>query len=109
MLEKEIQNTICDYLALKMNQGKLMFWRQNTAPTVQKTGDVWQFRRMAKHTLKGVSDIIVVKEGKPIFLEVKREKTKQSPEQLEFQRLVQNNGGYYYVVRSVEDVISVGL
>ena len=108
-LEKEIQNTICEYLTLKMNQGKLMFWRQNTAPTIQKMGDTWAFRRMSKYTLKGVADIIIVKDGWAIFLEVKRKNTKQSADQIEFERLVKKNGAEYNIVRSLEDVIELGL
>jgi hypothetical protein len=106
-LEKDIQATICDYLTLKMNQGKLMFWRQNT-------GGIWNakdqsYRAMPKYSLNGVSDIIIVKDGWAIFLEVKRKGTKQSESQLAFEKLVKQNNGEYHVVRSLEDVIELGL
>ena len=66
MSEKEsnIQYAICDYLAYR----KVFFWRQNTSPTVQKSGDGWAFRRMPKHSRRGVPDIIVIKNGQFIGL-----------------------------------------
>lgn len=107
MLEKEIQNTICEYLSLKMRQGKLMFWRNNTVGMYDPKQQV--FRAMPKYALKGVADIIVIKDGFAIFLEVKRKGTKQSPDQIAFEKLVKANSGEYYVVRSLEDVQEVGL
>jgi len=102
MKESDIQNQICDYLALK----HLFFWRQNTAPTFQK--DRQCFRRMPKYSLKGVSDIILILDGVPWFIEVKRPKTYQSPEQKKFQSNVEANGGIYKVVRGLDDVIKLG-
>lgn len=107
MLERDIQNTICEYLSIKMRQGKLMFWRQNTQATYDPIGK--KFRSMPKYALKGVADIIVVKEGWAIFLEVKTPKTKQSEDQKEFEKLVKENKGEYYVVRSLDQVIEIGL
>jgi hypothetical protein len=47
--------------------------------------------------------------GRPYFLEVKRPKTYQSPEQKEFQKRAEGAGAYYAVVRSIEDVQALGL
>ena len=64
---------------------------------------------MPKHSRRGVPDIIVVKQGQFIGLEVKRQGTCQSPEQKAFEKDVAHAGGQYYVVRSVDDVIAIGL
>jgi hypothetical protein len=45
---------------------------------------------MPKHAIRGVSDIVPVHVGRPYFLQVKRERTYQSPEQKEFERGAQN-------------------
>ena len=82
--ESEIQSSICDYLAYR----KVFFWRQNTAPSVNKSKDGWSFRRMPKHSRRGVPDIIIIEGGQFIGLEVKRLRTYQSPEQKEFERAV---------------------
>lgn len=104
-LEKDIQSSICDYLAARRH----FFWRQNTAPTIQKSKKGWSFRKMPKHSLKGVADIILVHTGRPYFLEVKRPNTKQSADQVDFQQRAEKAGALYAVVRSIEDVQALGL
>jgi hypothetical protein len=103
--ESEIVNAICEYLAVR----KHFFWRQNTAPAVQKSPNGWQFRRMPKHAMRGVSDIILVHVGRSYFLEVKRNGTYQSREQKEFEKRAQEAGALYAVVRSIDDVQALGL
>ena len=104
-LEKEIQTAICDYLLLR----RYFYWRQNTAPTVQKNDTGWFFRKMPKHARRGVPDIIVVKNGTVIFLEVKRPGEKQSPDQVKFQADCEKENTRYHVVMSLDDVIKIGL
>ena len=107
-LEKDIQSSICEYLEILEAQGKIMFWRQNTAPTVNKNkGGEWSFRKMPKFTKKGVPDIIMIVKGKFIGLEVKTKKGVQSQDQKDFQALVEKNQGEYHVVRSIEDVLKI--
>lgn len=101
-LEKDIQNAICEYLKLRGH----FFWRQNVIPAIDKQGN---FRRMGKYTTTGIPDIILVKNGQFWGLEVKTPKTSQSPNQRDFEAKLKENGGNYHVVRSVDDVIALGL
>jgi hypothetical protein len=55
--ESDIVSAICDYLAARHH----FYWRQNIAPTFDSTKGV--FRRMPKHALRGVPDIILIKNG----------------------------------------------
>ncbi len=103
MKETEIQATICDYLALK----RYFFWRQNTAPTFDKARNV--YRAMPKYAMRGVADIIIIKDGKAIFLEVKNEKGRQSEHQKDFEWAAVQAGATYKIVRSIEDVQRIGL
>jgi hypothetical protein len=105
--ESEIVRSICDYLALRKHH----FWRQNTAPAVQKSADGWRFRRMPTHALKGVPDIILIKppHGQFVGLEVKRPEGRLSPEQKAFEAACQAQGGQYHVVRSIAEVQALGL
>ena len=65
---------------------------------------------MPKHSLKGVPDIILIKEGGQfVGLEVKRSGGRASPEQLEFQRRAHERGAAYCIVRSIDDVQTLGL
>ena len=64
---------------------------------------------MPKHSLKGVTDIIVIKDGDFIGLEVKRETGRLSSEQVDFAQRCKSAGGTYHVVRSIDDVQRMGL
>jgi len=103
ILEKDIQLTICDYLKLK----GWFFWRQNTNPIYDKKTK--SFRRMPKYAKNGVPDIILVKRGEFIGLEVKLLKRKQSKVQIEFQDELRQAGGKYYLITSIEDLQNIGL
>lgn len=102
-LEKDIQLEVCKYL-----DGRgYFFWRQNTGGVFNRGSN--GFMRIPRYAKTGVPDIILVRNGCFIGLEVKREKTYQSDNQKEFQLGVEHAGGEYYVVRSVEDVQKLGL
>lgn len=88
---------ICDFLAAEYG-----------ANHFKKQGRL-AFRRMPKHSRRGVPDIIVIKDGQFIGLEVKRPGTYQSPEQKAFKHDVATAGGRYHVVRSIEDVTTCNL
>ena len=97
--EKDIQMAVCDYLAIK----GYFFWRTNTTPIFDPTKKI--FRAMPKYALRGISDIILVKNGMFIGLEIKRPKGTQSEHQKEFQRKLINAGGQYYLITSMDYLI----
>ena len=70
-----------------------------------------QARRMSQFIrtglLAGVSDLIVIYHGAVYFIEVKTQKGKQSDRQKRFQTKVERQGFDYYIVRSVQDVLSI--
>lgn len=101
--ESGIQLAICDYLALR----KHFFWRQNTTPIYNS--ELKRFRAMPKHSKNGLPDIIIIKDGKFIGLEVKTNKGSQQQSQKDFEEGCRKVGGEYYVVRSVEEVIKLKL
>lgn len=103
--ESTLLASVCDYLAYR----KHFFWRQNTAPTVQKDATGWRFRRMPNHSMRGVPDIILVRKGQFVGLEVKPKGKYQSPDQKIFEALVKEAGGAYHVIRSIEDLQAIGL
>ena len=105
MRETDIQSSICEYLAIKQNQGKLMFWRQSTSGAIQ----AGHFVRKSKYARNGVPDIIVIKDGWFIGLEVKTPTGRQSKAQKEMEADIKKNGGEYYLVTSIEDLQTNGL
>jgi hypothetical protein len=106
MRETDIQNSICEYLAVK----KHFFFRLNNIPAFSKNPDgSIRMRRLPKYTPRGLPDIIVIKDGYFIGLEVKKPKTYQSKEQKEIEKQIKEAGGEYYVVRSIDKLIEIGL
>ena len=53
----------------------------------------------------GIPDIIAVKDGQVLFIEVKKPTGKQSERQREFQQNIESHGGKYLIVKDVEDLI----
>lgn len=56
---------------------------------------------------KGVSDLIALKDGKTIFVEVKTRRGNLSEYQIKFKQDIENKGGLYYTVRSIDDIKEV--
>lgn len=54
----------------------------------------------------GISDIIAIRKGRVVFIEVKTPEGNQSPEQREFQRLIELHGGEYIIIRSSDEIIA---
>lgn len=101
--EGEIVAAICDYLALK----KRFFYRNNNTPIYDAQRQ--RFRAMPKYTMRGIPDIVCVKDGRYVGIEVKTDKGALSEHQHEFGRSLMLAGGDYLIARSVDDVIKFGL
>jgi len=54
---------------------------------------------------RGISDMIALKAGRVVFLEVKSPRGKQNENQRKFQQDVEDHGGEYWLVKSLDDVI----
>ena len=103
MKETDAQAAICDYLALR----KHLFWRANNVPVFDQARG--GYRALPKYTMHGLPDIMVIKDGFFIALEVKTEKGRQSEAQKKFARLCKEHGGEYYVVHNISEVQEIGL
>lgn len=106
ILEKDILREICEWLALK----NYFFWRSNNVPVYGQSHDgKYRFRALPKYTPRGLPDIIIIHRGSFIALEVKRPDALQRPEQKEWGDKCIINGGYYYLVHSLEEVKRIPL
>jgi hypothetical protein len=86
--EADIKNQVKDYLSLK---GYFHF------PILQGLG-----------AYKGVPDRIAIKDGRVLFLEIKKPVGwKQSDEQKDFQANIQGSKGEYILVKCLEDLMKV--
>lgn len=101
--EGEAQAAILEYLALR----GVFAIRLNNQPIYDKSRGI--FRALPKHTPKGLSDILAVKDGRTYFIEVKGEKGQRSEDQHEFGRRAIMAGAEYVVARAIDDVQRLGL
>lgn len=98
--ENDIMREACQYLT----DSKVFFWRSNNIPIFgRNNAGKMTFRAMPKFSRKGVPDLIIVNRGKFIGIEVKREKAKLRPDQIIFKDDLISNGGFYHVIRSLEE------
>lgn len=88
-----------DYLRLKGH----FFWRNNSGAFRTERGG---FYRVGT---PGAPDIIGCVDGRFVGLEVKAAKGTLSDLQQDFARALEAAGGRYHVVRSIDDVIALGL
>lgn len=99
--ETSLLNAIGEYLTLKRH----FFFRVNTIPVFSNG----QYRAMGKWTMKGCPDFILVRKGLFYGLEAKSAKGTTSTHQNAFKANVERVGGLYAVIRSVDDLIKLGL
>lgn len=100
--EKEIQDGILDYLRRVKH---IYCMRMNVGAMRTEHAGVTHFVRFGS---KGMSDIIgVMKGGRFLAIEVKRRGGRVSPEQREFIRQVNAEGGLAFVAYSLDDVIKM--
>jgi len=57
--------------------------------------------------LPGAPDLIVIGNNRIYFMEVKKHNGKQSPSQMIVQQMIEERGFEYYVVRSVDEALSI--
>ncbi|MGL5798445.1 MAG: VRR-NUC domain-containing protein [Cetobacterium sp.] len=100
--EIEIQGMLIDYLMILENRGTLFFQRTNNNAIYDTKSS--KFRRAAKGQKKGFPDIMVIKDGRTIGIEVKAENGRQSEHQKEIEHLFKKNGAEYYIVRSLKEL-----
>lgn len=101
--EADVQLSICRYLEAR----GYFFWRQNTYGIYDtRTG---RHRKAPKYSITGLPDIIVVRGGQFIGIEVKSKRGTQSDNQDLFMQRLRNAGGTYILARSVDDVIAAGI
>lgn len=54
---------------------------------------------------KGISDIIAVRNGQVLFIEVKAPRGVQSPYQIEFERRIKEAGSNYLLIKDINELI----
>jgi len=104
--ESQILNAVGEYLTMKRH----FFFRVNNAPTFQNSESGGFFRRQSKFSVNGVPDFILIDDsGHFVGIEIKRPSGKQSEDQKLFEKKCKENGAEYYLIKSIDDLIKIGL
>ena len=101
--ESVIQAQIIQYLLYLENQGKLFIQRTNNVGLYDQKNR--GYRRTPIGQKKGFPDILVLHKGKFIGIEIKTKTGKQTEHQKKMQKMIEKNGGEYYVIRSLNELI----
>lgn len=96
MTERTIQNAIINLL-------RLNGWFAYS----QDTKGTWDAKkrcfRANPSRITGVSDILAIKKGRVVWIEVKNLKGSQTPNQKEFERRIKEQDGEYIVLKSIDE------
>ena len=104
LTEAQIKRAVADFLEYGCNQGKWYSDRLQAGEFIEVRGKT---RRRVKGCRAGTADFFVLKSGRVIFLEIKSPKGKQRPEQATFQKLIESEDAYYFIIRSVEELAEI--
>lgn len=96
MTESQLQ----DAIRLELGRsGEVLLYRNNCGVAEMRGG----FKVRFGVGSPGGSDLVGVYRGRAVFVEIKTETGRQSPEQRQFQQCVERHGAIYVVLRSVDD------
>lgn len=108
MTEADIKLAVADYLQYKQNAGELYYDRLQSGEFIEVRGGP---RRRIKGCRAGTSDFFVIFtpwiNPRIIFLECKGEKGRLRPEQKEFRDLVEAQGAEFWVIRNLDELITI--
>jgi hypothetical protein len=100
--ESQLQKAILHRLAWTKN---IYYIRNNSyaGRIIGNDGKTWYMR----NNKKGSPDIILLKNGFWLGLEIKTEEGRQSPEQKQAEKDIRKAGGHYFIIRSLEELEAV--
>jgi hypothetical protein len=101
--EARLQKTIIQHLKLCGVEGLLWFHPANESKRSVVTGA----NLKALGMLPGVADLVIIKDGRAFFMEVKAEKGRLSDAQKEFAAAAVKAGAEWAVVHSIAEAITI--
>lgn len=97
--ESELQKQILSYVD-EINDPSFKVFRMHTQ-------GVKQTRGFTKNPNKGMADLLILYEGKAIWVELKAKKGVQSEDQKKFQETVLNTGCPYFICKDFDNFLNV--
>ncbi len=103
MKESQIQKEILNWLTFQPKD-QMFSWRQYTGPIVRGNPNKGQ-TFFTPNPCPGLPDIVVIIKGRFVGLEIKQPKGRQSKEQQTFEKAIKKAGGFYFLIRSLDEAI----
>ena len=106
--ESTVKSSILQFLEVYSKKCPVMFWTQESVGIYDAR--LGGFRnKKSRFQKNGVADIIMIKNYYDlpivIFFEVKSQNGRQSSSQKDFEKEINEINGFYFVVKSIDDVI----
>ena len=96
MSETDLVNACLQYLSYR----PWLYWRNNSGALPTAKGGFIRFGAV------GSPDIFILREGNLIGVECKVGRNKQSPVQKNWEKIMERNGGRYWLIYDIETFIS---
>lgn len=96
--ESAIERDILRYLN---DGGRCYAWKVHSVGMFDSSSG--NYRKSSPFAINGISDVIAIRAGQVLFLEIKTPSGKQSVDQIKFMTAVRSKGGVYEVLTSVDD------
>lgn len=96
--EHDIELQIGFYLRTK----KIFFWKNQTTGYFDPDRKIFR-KQSSPYAINGSPDYILIIGGRFVGFEVKTEKGRQSDSQKIFEEKLREAGGFYFIIRSIED------
>jgi len=109
-LEAEIQIQLVQYLVLAAPSRGFLFWStpNEGMGNARGGGGIGRMLKLKRMGLRsGVADLVIIKEGRVFFLELKRRLGKQSANQLVFEADAIRAGADYAVAHSFDEAVNI--
>ena len=103
--EADAQRAIVQTLGFVLPRGAIVHHSVNEVTSGDRPGKTRQAILVGMGVHSGFADLIVLSEGRVLFLEVKRKTGSLSPAQVGFRDTVQAQGFAWALVRSVDDAL----
>lgn len=101
VLERDIELKLLHWL----NISGWFAWKNPTKPSFIEVGGRKVLKNRAKFEIVGASDIIAIRDGRVLFIEVKRPGGTQREGQVAFQSAIERHGGRYVLVKSLDELM----
>lgn len=95
--EAQVQKAVCDFLKWQ----NITFFRINVVGVPMRDGT---FRPNSQ--MVGMADIAIIYQGKSVWFEIKKLNGRQTQHQKDFAEKVRKAGGYYFLIRNVDQAES---